>query len=206
MSEANDAVLAEIIESAKAFTHAKTITPQTRLYADLGMDGDDADEFLTPFAARYGVDMRPMVWQRFFSNEPTMTDMLTPALILAASVLSPSFAVRWQAARHAEREITVAHLADVSRSKVWRDPSEASARKHKLSILTLLFSSIALLVLAFFVVLGVVVIYAVLAGEMGEQKVLALVGVAAMSIVSPFYLAYDSWRQISAKLASASHR
>lgn len=202
MSDTDDAVLAEIIESAKAFTRAKTVTPQTRLYADLGMDGDDAEEFLGPFAARYGVDMGSMVWERFFSGEPTVTDMLTPALVLAASVLSPSFAVRWQAARLAEREITITHLADVARSKVWTDPSEASARKHKSSLLTLAFSLITLVMLTFFVALGAIVTYALLAGEMGEQKVLALVGVAAMSIALPIYLAYASWRQISAKLAS----
>jgi hypothetical protein len=203
VSDDADDVLAEIIESAKAFTGAKTVTPQTRLYADLGMDGDDADEFLMAFETEYGVDMTPMVWQRFFSDEPTMTDMLTPAIVLASSVLSPSFAVRWQAARLAEREVTIAHLANVAHSKLWRDPSETSARQHKSSGLSLIFSSIALLIMALFIVLGVIVIYAFLAGEMGERRVLALVGLAAMSIVLPVHLAHASWRQIRAKLASA---
>ena len=203
MSDDADDVLAEIIESAKAFTRAKTVTADTRLCADLGMDGDDADEFLAAFSARFDVDMSAMVWQRFFEGEPSMSDMLTPALVLGASALNPSFAVRWQAARQAEREITLQHLAEVARIKVWRDPSEASARHHKLSALTLIFSSAAVLILAFFVALGVIVIYAFLNGAMGEQRVLALVGVAVMSIIFPAYLAYASWRNIQRKLASA---
>jgi hypothetical protein len=203
VSKVEDPVLAEIIESAKAFAHAKTVTPQTRLYADLGMDDGDAEEFLDAFETRYDVDMSAMVWRRFFGDEPVTASMLTPALVLAASILSPSFAVRWQTAQQAEREITIAHLADVARTKVWRDPSAASARENRYSVLTLVCSSIALVILTFFVVLGVIVIYAFLNGELGEQRVLALVGLAAMSIVVPIHLTYASWRQISAKLASA---
>lgn len=203
MSEADDAVLAEIIELAKRQTGAKTVTATTRLYSDLGMTGDDAQEFLTAFAVKYDVDMSSLVWLRYFDDESTMADMLEPAMALAASILNPSFAVRWQSAHDAEREITIGHLVDIAREKVWREPHESARLPRKSLALGLIFSAFALLILGFFVLLGVVVIYAFLTGQLGEQKILALVGVAAMSIVLPVSLAFASWRQISAKLASA---
>lgn len=205
MSEADDAVLAELIESAKALTGAKTVTSATRLYADLGLTGDDAEMFMAAFANRFGVDMAGFTWLRFFEDESNMADMLMPALMLGASVLSPGFAVHWQRARDAEREITIAHLVEVAQRKAWQDPSEAFKRAPKPMGLTLIFSAAAILILAFFLVLGVVVISGFLAGELGEQRVLALVGVAAMSIALPAYLIYASWRQIQRKLASAEN-
>ena len=42
----DDTLLAEIIELAKNHTGKSSVTADTRLYADLGMTGDDANEFL----------------------------------------------------------------------------------------------------------------------------------------------------------------
>lgn len=203
MSADNEAALAEIVELAKAHTGVKTVTASTRLYSDLGMTGDDAQEFLTTFAAKYDVDMSSLVWLRYFDDESTMTAMLEPAIALAASILSPSFAVRWQAAHDAEREITIGHLAEIAREKTWRDPTDAVRLPRKSLALGVIFSTLATLVLGFFVILGFVVIYAFLTGQLGEQKLLVLFGIAAMSIALPIGLAYASWRQIRAKLASA---
>ena len=141
----SDALLAEIIDQAKRHTGAKTVTAETRLYADLGMTGDDAERFLQAFAANYDIDMSALEWQRYFENEPTMADMLMPALVFGASVLSPTFAVRWQSAREAEREITIAHLAEVASTKVWREPDAGFRRAPKSNALTLIFSALALL-------------------------------------------------------------
>lgn len=199
----SDDLLSEIVAQVKSHTGAKTVTAETRLHADLGMTGDDAEEFMTAFAVRYDVDMGALVWERHFDSEPTIADMLMPAMLFAASVLSPAFAVRWQRAREAEREITVAHLVETARAKVWRDPGVAFRRAPKSSLLTLTFSTLAVLMLAFFVVLGCVVIYAFLTGELGDKKVLALVGVAATGVLLPIYLCHASWRQIQDKLASA---
>jgi hypothetical protein len=195
--------LSEIIAEAKSHTGAKTVTAETRLHADLGMTGDDAERFLQAFAIKYDVDMSALEWQRYFENEPTMADMLMPALVFGASVLSPTFAVRWQSAREAEREITIAHLAEVASTKVWREPDAGFRRAPKANALTLIFSALALLTMGLFVAIGIAVLYAFFTGALGERRVLVLVGIAATGIVLPIYLAYASWRQISAKLASA---
>lgn len=198
----DDALLAEIIELAKTHTGKSVVTPETRLYSDLGMTGDDARDFLLKVATTYDIDMERLVWLRFFDDEPSTNDLMEPAITLAASVLSPSFAVRWQAARDAEREITLAHLADVARAKVWSDPGDAYRRTRGNSPLVLIFSAASLLLLAFFVLLGAVVAYAFLTGQLGNQNMIALLGVVAVSVL-PFFFAFASWRSIERKLASA---
>lgn len=203
MSDTDDALLAEIIEQAKSHTGAKTVTSETRLHADLGMTGDDAERFLQAFAIKYDVDMGALEWQRYFENEPTMADMLMPAMVLGASVLSPAFAVRWQTAREAEREITIAHLVEVASEKVWREPDASFRRAPKSNALTLVLSVLALLTMGLFVAIGVAVLHAFLTGALGEQRVLVLIGIAATGVALPIYLCYASWRQIQRKLASA---
>lgn len=203
MSEADDDVLAEIIELARSQTGAKTITANTRLYSDLGMTGDDAQEFMTAFAVKYDVDMESFIWLRYFDDEGS--DMLAPAMALIASVLSPSFAVRWQAAHEAEREITIAHLVDIATERTWRDPGEAFKRKRNPMVLTVIFSTVAVLFSILFVLMSVIVLHALLSGKLGEENLLTVFGVIATGLVFP-RLAYASWRNIQRKLASAEGR
>jgi hypothetical protein len=195
-----DGVLGEIIDLARKQTGAKTITANTRLYADLGMTGDDAQEFMTAFAVKYDVDMSEFVWLRYFDDEGS--DMMGPAIVLAASVLSASFAVRWQAAHDAEREITIGHLVGIAGERTWRDPGDAYIRKRNPIVLTLILSTVSLVVSAFFVLGSAIVLYALLAGELGETNLLVVFGVVATGLVFP-WLAYTSWRNIQRKLASA---
>ena len=197
-----DTLLAEIIELAKTHTSANDVGPDTRLYADLGMTGDDAHKFLLGFAVTYGVDMGDVVWLRYFDDEPSTNDLMEPALVFAAAVLNPAFAVRWHAARDAEREITIAHLADVARAKVWLIPADAFKRTRGASPLMLIFSAVSVLLMAFFVLLGGVVAYAVLTGQLGEISAIPLLGVLAVSVL-PFFFAHSSWKSIQRKLASA---
>ncbi|MEZ5960327.1 MAG: DUF1493 family protein [Hyphomonadaceae bacterium] len=201
MSAADDAVLGEIIAAAKRATAAANIDANTRLYADLGMTGDDASNFMDEFAAKYAVDMSSFVWLRYFDDEGS--DMMGPAIALAASILSPSFAVRWQAARDAQREITIAHLAEVARTTLWRHPGEALKTTRGPGVLTLVFSSISIAIAVFFGLGSVLVFYALVAGELGEQNLLVALGVIATGLVFPA-LGYASWRKIRRKLASAS--
>lgn len=197
----NDNLIVEIAELAKNHTGATSVTPSTRLYADLGMTGDDARGFMLTFAASYEVDLGDLVWLRYFDDENT--DMLAPAAALAASVFSPAFAVRWQAARDAEREITIAHLAEVARAKTWIDPGETFRRERRVSPLLLVLSVASALIMGFFLLLGAVVAYGFLAGQLGDRNLLALVGIALMGILFPLYLGFASWRTIQCKLASA---
>lgn len=203
MSE-GDTLLEEIIELARSRTGNSSVTADTRLYADLGMTGDNAHEFLLAYATQYDVDMERLIWLRFFDDEPSTNDLMAPAITFAASVLSPTFAVRWQAARDAEREITIAHLAEVARAKVWSDPGHAYKRTRGASPLVLIFSAASVLLLAFFVLLGVTVGYAFLTGQLGEANLLPLLGVIAVSVL-PFFFAFASWRSIERKLASAEN-
>lgn len=198
----DDSLLEEIAELARDHTGEKTVTLATRLYGDLGMTGDDAHEFLLGFAIKYDVDMGELIWLRYFDDEGTANDLMGPAIALAASVLSPAFAVRWQAAREAEREIDIAHLAEVARVKRWINPGEAMRRNRRDSPLLLLFSAATLLVMAFFVILGVVVAHGLLTRQLGQRDVLPLVGIVAASVL-PLFFALNSWRAIERKLASA---
>lgn len=199
MSETNTP-LAEIIETAAHYSDT-AVTADTRLYSDLGMTGDDAAAFMAAFANKYEVEMSGFVWLRYFDDEGA--DMMGPAIVLGANVLSPAFAVRWQAARDAEREITVAHLAEVARAKIWRDPGETFRRRPKSSPLTLIFSAASVLTMAFFFVTGAFVTHGLLTGAMGDTRIATLIGVAAVGVLLPAFLAFASWRQIQRKLASA---
>jgi len=196
---ADEELLAEILELVKQHTGAKTVTAETLLYRDLGVTGDDAVALLDAFTTKYGVDLSAFVWGNFFDDEGGSAAMLEPALVLAASILSPTFAVRWQAARDAEREISVAHLAKVARARVWIDPDASFQRENKLNALGLIFSVLATATMAFLVLLGGVVVYGFLTGELGDQKILVLIGIVAMGLM-PIYLAFASWRQIQRKL------
>lgn len=193
-------LLAEVVELVKSHTGAKTVTPDTRLYSDLGMTGAPAEQFLKTFVVKYSPDMGGLIWQRYFDDGTTTSDMLEPALVLTASVLSPAFAARWQNARSAEREITVAHLAEVASTRVWRDPDDSFRRAPKAGAsLNLIFSAITLFTMAFFVLLAGVVTYAFIAGELGDQRPLVLFGIVAVGLL-PIYAAYASWRRILTKL------
>ena len=48
---------------------ASRLNPQTTLFGDLGIDGDDADEFLLAYVKRFGVDMSSYRADRHFGPE-----------------------------------------------------------------------------------------------------------------------------------------
>ena len=200
MSATADTLLAELIELAKHHGETSKVDADTRLYADLGLTGDDAGNFMTAFSVKYEVDMSAFVWLRYFDNEGS--DLMGPAIALAACAISPSFAVRWHAAHDAEREITIAHLADVARAKVWRDPGQAFRRTKAPRVPTLIFSVLSVLLAAFFLLGSLAVLHAFLNGQLGDKNLLVLFGVIATGLVFPG-LAFASWRQIRRKLATA---
>lgn len=197
----DDVVLAEIIALAKHVSEVDSVGPNARLFSDLHLDGDVAREFMERFAGQYDVDMTNFVWLRYFGDEGF--DMMGPAFAMAASVLSTDFALRWHQAREAEREITIEHLVDVARTRVWRDPGVEFRMPPTQSVVMLAFSAVSVLVTAFFLLLGIAVIYGFLTGELGDGGLLTLFGIAAVSIFFPAYLAFGSWRNIERKLASA---
>ena len=87
-----------------------------RLLADLGIDGDDAHALLKEIAVQFDVDFESFVWLRYFGDEGW--DLFAPT-ITALRCTQPAFARRWRAAKDAEREITVSHLAEVISARKW---------------------------------------------------------------------------------------
>ena len=65
----------DTIEQVSRFVAATTercpadLLPQTRLLHDLGLDADDAEEFLDAFAREFHVDMSGFPFQRYFGSE-----------------------------------------------------------------------------------------------------------------------------------------
>jgi hypothetical protein len=70
-NRASDAQLYEMIVSlvTEETGTRKRLTEQTDLLKDVGMDGDDANEFLCKFADRFQVDMSDFRFDRFFGSE-----------------------------------------------------------------------------------------------------------------------------------------
>jgi hypothetical protein len=89
----------DIRASLQAFTHTgEPVTLQTSLQDDLGIWGDDLDEFLTLFASRYQVDMSKYLWYfhtqeegvNFGASIHKSPDQLAPYIPITVQVLHDS--------------------------------------------------------------------------------------------------------------------
>jgi acyl carrier protein len=179
-------------------TSADTITPQTRLAGDLGLDGDDAHEFVAAFSEHYGVDFDGFVWLRYFGDEGW--DFLRPTLVAAAKALSPAFARRWRAAQDAEREVTIAHLVEVAQAKRWRHPGpEHAVARRPSAFATLLGAAMSLPILALGA-FGLIALYGLATGAVAARLLQG--AVVVLMAAMPFYFGWVSWRNIQRKLAS----
>ena len=49
--------------------YEKPLGPETKLYEDLGMDGDDADEFIQEYIKKFDVDMSEFHFEHYFNLE-----------------------------------------------------------------------------------------------------------------------------------------
>ena len=49
------------------------IRPESRIYHDLGINGDDADELLRAFAREFNVDLTEFPFDKFFSDEASVS-------------------------------------------------------------------------------------------------------------------------------------
>jgi hypothetical protein len=195
-----DALLQDILALVEPFAEGKDVSEATRLHADLGMTGDDAADFVTAFGNKYEIEMSEFVWLRYFEDEGL--DLLSPALIWIGQSLSPAFARRWRAARDAEREITIADLADMAEARRWHHPSTPKLAIGEERWFARVISATALLVQLFLFGLGALTLYAYLSGQIGSVNLVTLFGIAAVSALFPL-LGLASWRNIQRKLASA---
>jgi acyl carrier protein len=78
------------------------ISLESCLNHDLGIDGDDAAELLSEYAAAFGVDMSGFHFSKYFQGEPHLFNWWVPGPI---AKLSP---------------VTVRDLVEAARQKKWR--------------------------------------------------------------------------------------
>lgn len=61
-------MLIRLITSETGFSKNK-ISLETRLYHDIGLDGEDAEEFIEAFSEAFDVDMNGFEFYRYFNKE-----------------------------------------------------------------------------------------------------------------------------------------
>lgn len=170
------------------------VNASTRLFSDLGMDGDDAHDVMQAFCARYPVDMSTFHWRRYFGDEGW--SMGQPAVVLVLQAASRSFRERWATAERAEREITVAHLARVAEAGHWFEPDEPmTPRVRWIGVVIGVFGATPAVAFLLF--------SAVLIGEgvVSRSPTPLLIG-AALALF-PALVFGTAWLSIQRKLASA---
>ncbi len=120
MAEA--ALIDEIVKLVAEISGRSDVRPDSRLGADLGIDGDDAIEILGRIASKYEIDWSEFQFPRYFDDEGA--DFFQPFFVIVARRISRSFDARWRAVLAAEREITLRHLAHVAEMGRWIEPDE----------------------------------------------------------------------------------
>lgn len=203
----NDELYEEIAALAVRASGVKRdkLTRNSRLLADLDIDGDDAGKFMAAFANDFDVEMEGCFWLRYFDDEGW--DMLTPAMVLVGRIVSPGFKQSWDRARDAEREITLGHLVAVAEAKHWIDPGpehrrQSSPRGAVARTLWIALPAFAALALLAFTAFGAIMLYGLATGAMGALNPLTA-GTAILLAGFPLLMAWNSRRNIQRKLASA---
>lgn len=207
-----DDVVSEIAAMAKARAArgVEHVGAETRLVADLGLKGDAAHAFLNQFAETYGVHMGMLRFRRFFEDEGF--DPLAPALIFWLRRIDPQFAARMRAAEDGEREITIAHLAQVAARKSWFDPDESARARPRdpktlpgqigMGLLTVPPLVLAAVMPAMLVLMVVLAIWSGNWSLIGRNLWLVVFMGALAGLQG--WIATNSWRSIQRKLASGA--
>ena len=99
---------------------ASEITLETRLFEDLGMDGDDGHELLEAFADEFGVDMSRMALFNYFDDEPPFS--ASSSLIPVVAFFSPQFRAYLHHVARGRRTITVRNLVASAQARRWITP------------------------------------------------------------------------------------
>jgi hypothetical protein len=116
------------LEEMIAFVAAETSIPQgkisasSRLYHDLGICGDDADELMQLFAKRFSVDMSAFEFHEYFEDEPSLLDWLR-LFRKAAQRLSRRRALG------GPRPVTIADMVRCAEEGRWTDRSSSERGK-----------------------------------------------------------------------------
>ncbi len=106
--------------SAQSGVPVAELSPETRLYEDLGMDGDDGDDFLAVFGDEFGVDITGLAPLNYFNDEAAFTGYAT--LVPVAARLSPAFRARARRAARGLRALRLRDLVASARAGRWIRP------------------------------------------------------------------------------------
>jgi len=94
-----------LLEFIKQHTKTqKLLKPTTKINHDLGLDGDDALEFMQAYADTYNVDLTNFVFHNYFGEEKSINPVALIRHLLKGSELKP---------------LTIEMLMDASISRVW---------------------------------------------------------------------------------------
>jgi acyl carrier protein len=93
------------------------ITLQTRLFEDLGMDGDDGGELLAAFGDEFGVDITPVAQLNYFNDESSFTGY--SLMIPVVAFISPAFRARVEHASRGLKALSVRDLVASARARRW---------------------------------------------------------------------------------------
>jgi len=96
------------------------IAPETRLYEDLGLDGEAGLAFLAAFADEFGIDLRPVAPLNYFNEPAAFTGYAT--LVPVAAWLSQAFRARLRRAARGLRAVRVRDLVASARAGRWIRP------------------------------------------------------------------------------------
>ncbi len=202
-----DDLLPDILALARRFAEKDSVGPDSRLFSDLGLDGDDAYEFMVAFAAKYKVDLSEFHWLHYFGDEGI--DPFKPVVETIARLVNPSIRRRWRAASEAEREITIEHLARVAAEGRWIEPATRRVAA-KFNAFGFLFFGIIVppAVLMLFVwplMLAWILADAISSGNfsiIAEEP--GFVGGLGLATLFMTLLLWASWRNLQRKLASVA--
>jgi acyl carrier protein len=105
----------ELLEKVKAFVAEVWYEPkeglsaETSVNVDLGMDGDDAAEFMQAFSERFGVDLSTFPYDKHFGPEGGNPIVLVEAIYLRVTT------GRWTSLT----PLTVRELAEAAEQRRW---------------------------------------------------------------------------------------
>ncbi len=100
----------------------REVSPETTLFGDAGMDGDDAYNFFVDFAEKFSVDMGGFEFSRHFGPEAG-ADPFTFVYMLVRTLLYGSHRAA------GVTPITVADLVEAAERKRWPELGEMSGAK-----------------------------------------------------------------------------
>lgn len=102
-----DEVLDQVRHLVELVSGSRGVKPETRLFHDLHLGGDDIRELLESIAAKFGTSFSNLSFATYFHNEDEAL----------GAHLAATFGLRTN-----KRAVTVQHLAEVVKRGSWFDP------------------------------------------------------------------------------------